>query len=267
MSKTSTARRNERDSHEATDAQPTKTPVSKTPAKATAKKAGRAAKSKQLRWSNAEAREALERYEGIVRMMARRLRPVASLGQALDEEDLRAEGRVAVLEALSTYQGFGISEQTWVRTRIRQRMIDAIRRMDLRTRDEMRLAVRHSAGDTEGTEEEERGRIVAARRLVSIDVGVGEFEPMVNRITDEHERLSDAIADDLGRYGRLKTAITNLPERQRQAIEMGLFRGMALREIGDQMGISESRVCQLQKRAVQHLRKAIEDAERPERAA
>ena len=34
---------------------------------------------------------------------------------------------------------------------------------------------------------------------------------------------------------------------------------MALREIGDQMGISESRVCQLQKRAVQNLRRAIGD--------
>jgi RNA polymerase sigma factor for flagellar operon FliA len=53
------------------------------------------------------------------------------------------------------------------------------------------------------------------------------------------------------------TALAALPTRQRQAVEMGLFEGMALREIGETLGISESRVCQLQKRAVQHLRKAV----------
>ena len=56
--------------------------------------------------------------------------------------------------------------------------------------------------------------------------------------------------------------MTDLPERQREAIEMGLFEGMALREIGDRMGISESRVCQLQKRAVEHLRAALEQQQK-----
>jgi RNA polymerase sigma factor for flagellar operon FliA len=210
-----------------------------------------------MSWNNGEAREALARYEGIVRMMAKRLRPVAAIGQALDEDDLCAEGRVAVLEALTTYQGFGITEQTWVRTRVRQRMIDAIRRLDLRSRDEMRLAVKHSSGTTQGTPEEERGRVIAARRLVSLDATPNDFEPMVNRLADEHGYLADELTDQRDRYDRLRDAIEQLPERQRQAIEMGLFEGMALREIGDVMGISESRVCQLQKRAVQHLRRAI----------
>ncbi|MDH5493450.1 MAG: sigma-70 family RNA polymerase sigma factor [Myxococcales bacterium] len=212
----------------------------------------------KMTWNDGEARLALQRYEGIVRMMARRLRPVASLGQALDEDDLCAEGRVAVLEALGTYKGFGIEEHTWVRTRVRQRMIDAIRRMDLRSRDEMRLAVRYAAGDTEG-KEQERGRVIAARRLVSMDASPADAEPMVNRMRDGRTRLSDDLAHEIGRHRRLREALQALPERQRQAIEMGLYQGMALREIGDVMGISESRVCQLQKRAVQHLRRAVSE--------
>src|SRR5688572_18013773 len=96
----------------------------------------------RLVWTNVQAQAALTKYEGSVRMLARRLAPIASLGQALDEEDLCAEGRIAVLEALATYEGFGIEERTWVRTRVRQRMIDAIRRLDVRSRDEMRLAIR-----------------------------------------------------------------------------------------------------------------------------
>ena len=219
----------------------------------------KAKKNKRMKWNDADARAALEKYEGIVRMMARRLRPVATLGQALDEEDLRAEGRVAVLEALHTYQGFGIAESTWVRTRIRQRLIDAIRKLDLRTRDEMRLAVRHAAGETEGAEVQ-KGRAIAARRLVSMDKATGDYEPMVNRIPSNAFRDAHSAAVDHNRYERLCSALTNLPERQRQAIEMGLFKGMALREIGDKMGISESRVCQLQKRAVEHLREALKEA-------
>lgn len=213
--------------------------------------------NKRLSWSNTEAREALQKYEGIVRMTARRLKPVAALGQALDEEDLCAEGRVAVLEALTTYQGFGIEEQTWVRTRVRQRMIDAIRRLDLRSRDEVRLAVKHAAGETENDREAERGRAIAARRLVSLDHSHPESEPMVNRMRDSTAPPADTVAHSRSQRRRLLGALQVLPPRQREAIELGLFEGLALREIGDRMGISESRVCQLQKRAVQHLQKAI----------
>ena len=215
-------------------------------------------RANKMSWSDKEAREALARYEGIVRAMARRLRPVASLGQALDEDDLCAEGRVAVLEALTTYQGFGIEEHTWVRTRVRQRMIDAIRRLDLRSRDEMRLAVRHSTGEAMEGADEERGRMIAARRLVSLDASPADTEPMLNRLRDSKIPAADVVTFHSRQHERLVHAIAHLPERQRQAIELGLFEGMALREIGDLMGISESRVCQLQKRATQHLRKAIE---------
>lgn len=214
----------------------------------------------KMSWSNQEARDALARYEGIVRIMARRLKPVASLGQALDEDDLCAEGRVAVLEALSTYEGFGIEEQTWVRTRVRQRMIDAIRRLDLRSRDETRLAVKFAAGETEGDTEAERGRVVAARRLVSLDSAPVDSEPMMLRLRDSRSPGADDVADQTEQNRRLMKALEALPPRQRRAIELGLFEGLALREIGDLMGISESRVCQLQKRAVQHLQKAIADS-------
>ncbi|MCG8554755.1 MAG: sigma-70 family RNA polymerase sigma factor [Proteobacteria bacterium] len=214
-------------------------------------------RTKKMAWSNEEAREALERYEMIVRMTARRLKPVAALGQALDEDDLCSEGRVAVLEALSTYQGFGIEEHTWVRTRVRQRMIDAIRRLDLRSRDEMRLAVRHAAGQTETADEMERGRAIAARRLVSFDSAPVDSEPLAARLRDSRAPMADEVAGEHARREQLLGALKVLPPRQRTAIELGLFEGLALREIGDRMGISESRVCQLQKRAVQHLQKAI----------
>lgn len=211
----------------------------------------------KLAWKNHEAREALERYEMIVRMTARRLKPVAALGQALDEDDLCAEGRVAVLEALSTYQGYGIEEHTWVRTRVRQRMIDAIRRLDLRSRDEMRLVVRHAAGQANSEDEALRGREIAARRLVSFDSVPADSEPLANRLRDSDAPKADDVTQEHALKAQLLNAMELLPPRQRTAIELGLFKGLALREIGERMGISESRVCQLQKRAIQHLQTAI----------
>jgi RNA polymerase sigma factor FliA len=227
------------------------------PSREEARAKGTVSPEQRLSFTERDAKAAIDRYEGTVRMMARRLRPVASLGQALDEEDLCAEGRVAVLEALATYRGYGISEQTWVRTRIRQRMIDAIRKLDLRSRDEMSLAVRHASGETEGSDEHERGRIVSARRLVSIDAGTVEVPPMSERLPAEDTELADEITHRRLQYARLRDALELLPARQRLAVEMGLLHGLPLRKIGERMGISESRVCQLQKRAVHHLRKVV----------
>lgn len=216
-------------------------------------------KHSKVAWGNTDARDALERYEGLVRAMARRLRPLAAAGRALDEDDLHAEGRVAVLEALTSYQGYGIQEQTWVRTRIRQRMIDAIRRLDPRSRDEMRLVVKHAAGQTSG-DEERRGRAVAARRLVSMDACAPYEEPLSSRLVDSHTMLADEAAHAAHQKRQLMEALIVLPERQRMALELGLFQGLPLKEIGRRMGISESRVCQLQKRAVEHLNTRLAEA-------
>jgi RNA polymerase sigma factor for flagellar operon FliA len=221
----------------------------------------------RLSWHDGEARVALDRYEGLVHAVARRLAPAARMGQALDQEDLWAEGRIAVLEALRTYQGFGIEERTWVGTRIRQRMIDAIRRLDVRTRDELRFYAAQQQGssaENDGevseveSEKRERARELSARRLVSLDASVNaDAEPLSARLHDHYVRPADEVADQNALQQRLHSAIARLPERQRTAIELSLFEGLPLREIGDRMGVTESRVCQLQKRAVEMLRRAL----------
>jgi len=216
----------------------------------------------KLSWNNAEARDALARYEPLVRRIARRLLPAASAGRALDEEDLCAEGRVAVLEALATYQGFGIEEQRWVAVRIRQRIIDSIRRLDLRSRDEMRLAVRHAAGEVDAGEENERARMISARRLLGIETGSAstDSQPLLSKLCDSMAPAADRVTEDRAMHRLMMESLEVLSPRQREALELTLFHGMSLREIGSRMGVSESRVCQLQKRAVEHLHRRIQDA-------
>lgn len=213
----------------------------------------------RLTWDQAEARAALARYESVVRAVARRLSPVARFGHALDEDDLWAEGRIAVLEALRTYAGFGIEERTWVRTRVKQRMIDAIRRLDVRTREEVRRMSERARAAADQTAEP--APAPAVRRLVSLDATTYAEAELAQSGASESAVLADEAFEQNVQRTRLMRALSALPPRQREAIELGLFEGLPLREIGGRMGISESRVCQLQKRAVQHLQKVISEVE------
>jgi RNA polymerase sigma factor for flagellar operon FliA len=52
----------------------------------------------------------------------------------------------------------------------------------------------------------------------------------------------------------LDGALTTLPTRDRAILQLRYGRGMAFHEIGDLMGLSESRVCQLHKRILTGLR-------------
>jgi len=52
-------------------------------------------------------------------------------------------------------------------------------------------------------------------------------------------------------------AIENLPERERMLMGMHYEQDMNLREIGEVMGVSESRVCQLHSQAVARLRSSL----------
>lgn len=206
-----------------------------------------------MRWNEADARTALDRYEGLVQTLSRRLLPLAASGRALDRDDLVAEGRVAVLEALSRYKGFGIPERIWVKTRIRQRMIDTIRRHDLRSREELRLCRKQAQGRIDAGDEE-RGRELRARQLVSL-TSPRDGEPV--SLHDEHAESTEQIAYMRARMERLIDALQQIPERQRDAFFLGVFEGLGAREIGNRMGVSESRVCQLQKRAVERIRLLI----------
>lgn len=198
--------------------------------------------------SDADARRALATYEKMVRAEACRLKLGARYGAALDREDLRAEGRMAVLEALERYEGFGVDERTWVRVRVRQRMLDALRQFDLLSRDEEDFLAQRgrwrTAGD--GPEERERARLLQVRALVSFD-GAGFAE--VERVASVDEEV--ARRQLLRRVAR---GIAMLPSRQRTAVELLLYEGLSLSEIGERMGITEAGACYLQRCAIAGLR-------------
>ncbi|MDH5671885.1 MAG: sigma-70 family RNA polymerase sigma factor [Myxococcales bacterium] len=215
----------------------------------------------KLNLGEAEAREVLRRYEPDVEKLAQRLRPAVARARALDLDDLRAEGRIAVLEAISSYGGYGVPERTWVRTRVRQRMIDTIRRFDIRTRDEIRLAMKYAHGETENEQEHEAGRAAASRQMMSLDWTGSDGRSLMSRLSNDRDCTNETgpehDAHVQRQRQRLMDAISELSPRQQRVLKFRLFYGLSLREVGDHLAITESRACQLQKRAVERLSQAM----------
>lgn len=62
--------------------------------------------------------------------------------------------------------------------------------------------------------------------------------------TFEVEEMKDIIAD----------AINHLPERERTVVALYYYEGLTMREIGEVLGVTESRVCQMHTKAILRLR-------------
>jgi RNA polymerase sigma factor for flagellar operon FliA len=70
---------------------------------------------------------------------------------------------------------------------------------------------------------------------------------------DSKSNPMELLSDQRFRTALIK-AIENLPERERMLMAMHYEQDMNLREIGEVLGVGESRVCQLHSQAVARLR-------------
>jgi len=66
-----------------------------------------------------------------------------------------------------------------------------------------------------------------------------------------------AAADWKASMMLLDEALTRLPSRDRAILQLRYGRGMAFHEIGELLGLSESRVCQLHKRILTSLKHTL----------
>ena len=96
------------------------------------------------------------------------------------------------------------------------------------------------------------------RRKVSLDMPATEDGSILLVDTLEQRELS---AEDglIERQRVTQTAyhVANLPERQRLAVSLYYMQGFRLREIGDALGVTESRACQLIKEAERRLKNRL----------
>lgn len=218
--------------------------------------------------------ELVARHASLVRRIAYHL--LARLPASVNVEDLIQAGMIGLLESAGSYEtARGASFETFAGIRIRGAMIDEVRRGDWvprsvyrnarRVSDAIRSVEARGGGDaTDGAIARELGiglteyhallQDTAASRLFSLEElteGVaGEQAQPTGGADDDpaeqvaRERSVEAVA----------VAISRLPERERLVLSLYHDEELNLKEIGQVLGVSESRVSQILSQATRRLR-------------
>jgi len=92
----------------------------------------------------------------------------------------------------------------------------------------------------------------------SEDSGEEEIAYIPNR--SEDDPLFQCLKSEM--HGRLKLAVENLPERERLVMNLYYFEELTMKEIGQVLGVVESRISQLHASSVLHLRAFLQGTAR-----
>jgi RNA polymerase sigma factor for flagellar operon FliA len=210
--------------------------------------------------------ELIERYAPLVKRIAYHL--LARLPASVQVEDLIQAGMIGLLEVSTKYDSTkGASFETYAGIRIRGAMLDEVRKGDWAPRSVHRNT--RMVSDAIRAIEAKTGRDakdheVAAELQLSLDDYYGilndtlgsrlfSFDDLLQ--DGEHEGLHEDGAsqslepsrdlEDERFQSALADAIANLPERERLVLALYYDEELNLKEIGEVLGVSESRVSQL----------------------
>jgi RNA polymerase sigma factor for flagellar operon FliA len=227
-----------------------------------------------------EARERLIlHYAPLVKYVASRV--ATGLPASVEQADLVSYGMFGLIDALEKFEpARGNKFETYAIPRIKGAIIDELRAMDWVPRS-VRFKAREiekAVADLESMLKRAPSEREVAERL---GVSISELHDVVNQISfvsvlaldellsvgsDRGEQVSllDTLADKgtdptLGVEGQetralLAGAINSLSEREKIVVTLYYFEGLTLAEIGDILGVTESRVCQIHTKAVNQLR-------------
>lgn len=221
-----------------------------------------------------EADDLVSKHAALVKRIAYHL--MSRLPPSVQADDLIQAGMIGLLEASRNYDASqGASFETYAGIRIRGAMLDEIRRTDWTPRSVHRKArqvaeaVREienehgrDARDVEvaeklGIDLDEYHRILqdaTGCRVFSIDEpGINGDESPRPVAGEQYNQPLDSLQNDHFKQA-LSEAIAGLPERERMVMAMYYDEELNLREIGEVLGVSESRVCQIHGQALIRLR-------------
>jgi RNA polymerase sigma factor for flagellar operon FliA len=215
----------------------------------------------------------VERHAPLVKRIAHHL--MARLPASVLVDDLIQSGMIGLLEAARNFDGSkGASFETFAGIRIRGAMLDEIRKGDWTPRSVHRngRAITEAISRVESeTGRDARDVDIAAKLNVSVQdyhqmlnevnagklVGIEDLGVSEDVITTEQSRGSDAPLEDLmqGAFQKsLAHAITTLPEREAIVLSLYYDEELNLREIGEVLDVSESRVSQIHSQAMLKLK-------------
>jgi RNA polymerase sigma factor for flagellar operon FliA len=222
-------------------------------------------------------------YAPLVKFVAGRLG--SGLPAHVDENDLVSYGLLGLIGAIERYDpDRDVKFETYAIARIKGAIIDELRAMDwvprsvrARAREIERAmasleAQLHRAPTDEevaaklGITEEEldasltdiaRSSIAALDEVWTIASGSGDHIALIDTIEDADGPEPQAHLDESETREALSEAIAALPEREKIVVTLYYYEELTLREIGDVLGVTESRVSQLHTKAILRLRSRL----------
>lgn len=230
----------------------------------------------------AEREKLITRYAPLVKTIAGRL--ALRLPQHISQDDLTSAGLMGLMDAIDRFDvEKGVEFKSYAEFRIKGAMIDELRAMDWVPRSVRRNAKKleeaylkvenremRPARDEEVARELELD-IEAFHRLLDESRGISiinEYE-MTNHnasfVPDGQGRVS-ALTIDINPFESLNRAeivqviaeaIDRLPKNERTVMSLYYYEELTMKEIGDVMGYTESRVSQLHTKAVIRLRTSL----------
>lgn len=215
-------------------------------------------------------------YSPLVKFVAGRLG--AGLPRSVDAADLASYGIFGLIDAIDKFEPErGFKFETYAINRIKGAILDELRALDWVPR-----SVRARAREIERSMAELEHRLqrtptdeeLAEHMGMPVDTlhdSLAEISTLGVVALDEllspegGASLGDTVADRMGTspevlYQREETrriladTINRLPDRERLVVTLYYYEGLTLAEIGDVLGVTESRVCQIHAKSVLSLR-------------
>jgi RNA polymerase sigma factor for flagellar operon FliA len=234
-------------------------------------------------WKSSASPQARERlilhYAPLVKYVASRV--ATGLPASVEQADLVSYGMFGLIDALGKFEpGRGNKFETYAIPRIKGAIIDELRAMDWVPR-----SVRFKARELEKahtdlesmlkrqpSEKEMSERlgisvkelhdvvsqisfvsVLALDEMVSVGADRGEQVSLLDTLADKNLDPTSGVESQETR-GLLAAAINSLSEREKIVVTLYYFEGLTLSEIGEILGVTESRVCQIHTKAVGGLR-------------
>jgi RNA polymerase sigma factor for flagellar operon FliA len=101
--------------------------------------------------------------------------------------------------------------------------------------------------------------VAALDELWTVSDSSGDQVSLLDTLTDESAPDPAAVMDQTDLKDRVADAIARLPEREKLVVALYYYENLTLREIGEVLGVTESRVSQLHTKAVLRLRSRLTD--------
>ena len=184
-----------------------------------------------------------------------------------DRGDLVGWGMFGLIDAIGSFEPErGVAFTTWAVPRIKGAILDELRRVDRVSRGARRRS-RSIEQASEALAQHLKRHPTHTELAAELDIEIDKLHTMLTEQANSLLPLDVSLADppDLVNgvdhcieqvFDRelMRDAVAALPDQQRTVIVLSYWEGLTLAEIGNILGVTDSRVCQIRIRALARLR-------------